>query len=72
MSFALHPNLEMKPFTEKQVELVATFGRLKPSSPSRMHAFWNELRQRTADLTESAGAADGHVGRAESHQLDVW
>ena len=49
---------EIRPFTDKQIELVREFRR--PSG----HRHWNtrllnELRQRTDDLPEVAGAADG-------------
>ena len=63
--FVLH-RAAVRPFTENR----SSWSRLRQSSRHRHRerTALNELRQRTSDLTEVAGATDGNIGGAPRYQ----
>ena len=63
---------EVRPFTQRQIELVTTFADQAVIAIENVRLF-KELRERTAELTRSVAqlTALGEVGRAVSSTLDI-
>ena len=57
----------VKPFTERQIELVTTFADQAVIAIENARLF-DEVKARTRDLAEVAGAADGNVRGSSGHQ----